>query len=99
MRNRRLQLPVIAFSTSLLLHATALVVLPLAIDAAAKDATRDQTATADTEPMAMPVEIELGIDAPTPPTPTWLGFEEPVPQLADLSVIEQAAFTELAAVL
>lgn len=41
-----------------------------------------------------PTEIELGIDAPMPPSPTWIGYDEPQPQLAERFENEQAAFTD-----
>jgi outer membrane biosynthesis protein TonB len=41
-----------------------------------------------------PETVELGIDAETPSTLTWIGYEEYEEHLARLSEVEQAAFTD-----
>jgi hypothetical protein len=41
-----------------------------------------------------PPEVELGIDADTPSTLTWVGYEEYQRHLAALAEFEQAAFTD-----
>lgn len=94
MRRRRNTLPVIAFSTSLMIHATLLIALPYAIEAATpQDQARNRDAEHESQVMILPVEVALGIDAPTPETPTWIGFAEPEQQRAEKAEIEQAAFT------
>jgi outer membrane biosynthesis protein TonB len=93
MRKRRNNLPVIAFSTSLLVHAILLIALPYAIEASTPKDRPEAGANSQSHVMVMPVEVELGIDAPTPETPAWLGFAEPQVQRAEKAEIEQAAFT------
>ncbi len=39
-------------------------------------------------------EVEVGIDAPTPASKTWLGYREEQPQLAEKNVVQQAAFVD-----
>ena len=91
---KRRTLPVIAFSTSLLLHATLFIALPLAIQAATSRDDRNPPNSADQlQAMALPVEVQLGIVAETPESPTWLGYAEPEMQRAEKAEIEQAAFT------
>lgn len=45
------------------------------------------------EPSEVRLEIRVGIDRSVVTTLTWLGFEIPTPHEADLSRVEQAAFT------
>ncbi len=45
-------------------------------------------------PLPPPVEIQLGLDAPNPPSETWVGYEQYQKHAAALSPVEQAAFTD-----
>jgi hypothetical protein len=45
-------------------------------------------------PLPEPVEMTLGLDAPNPPSRTWVGYEEYQKHAAARAEVEQAAFTD-----
>jgi hypothetical protein len=104
MRRRPTNLPLLmGFIVSLGLHALLLPPLVLAMTA-----TRDPSpisARFDPDDFTPPEEesipapedepdVELGIDAPTPSTLTWIGYEEYERHLATLGLTDQAAFRD-----
>jgi hypothetical protein len=103
MRRRPANLPLlIGLVVSLVFHA---VLLPPLV--AAMSAERDQSSIAArfepddfTPPEEEPPpddeqrEVELGIDARTPSTLTWIGYEEYEKHLTEIGMIDQAAFRD-----
>jgi hypothetical protein len=79
-----------ALVTSVILHAALLMLIGRAIE---RSQWEQRVAQARHQPTIVPVELTLGIDAPNPPTETWIGFEEEVPQQAPPAEVEQAALT------
>jgi len=84
---------ILAFTASLLVHASLLAIVGAAMNRH-QDRLLANNADAPTIPVVLPVELDLGVDAPAPPSPVWVGFNEAEEQLAPKSVIEQAAFTD-----
>ncbi|MDY7110300.1 MAG: hypothetical protein SYC29_16850 [Planctomycetota bacterium] len=101
-RNSNLRL-VIGLVLSLLLHAAVIVPwLMMAFTShgpgsrmqAARFNPEDFRPPPPDEEQEEPPEVELGIDAETPSTLTWVGYEEYERHLARLAEYEQAAFTD-----
>src|SRR5438552_10080275 len=95
----------IALTVSLLVHAWLLAFVPLpAHDLSER--TRPEVVAIDLEPPAdqpppsppapppPPPELALGLNAPLPPSLSWLGFTEFQPQFAPPASTDQAAFTD-----
>lgn len=92
----------IAFATSLALHAWLLCFVPFPAGSGNADG-RSEVVTVMLEPPPAPApptkpheppEVKLGVNAPTPPTETWVGFDQYLQQLAAFAQVEQAAFTD-----
>jgi len=88
---------------SLILHAAVIVPVLMMAFASSGPAGRMQAGRFDPEDFRAPEEeaeapeppeVQLGIDAPTPSTLTWVGYEEYQEHLAALAEFEQAAFTD-----
>jgi len=91
----------LALGLSLVLHVALLLAAPNPAGIRAPLERRSIVAVRLTSPTVAPPatrpeerEVELGLDAPNPPSPTWLGFAEYLKQLAVKGQIEQAAFTD-----
>lgn len=95
----------LALGLSLALHVALLLVAPNPAGWGGPPERRSVVAVRLTSPTIAPPatqpdepeksrDIELGLDAPNPPSPTWLGFAEYLKQLAAKGVTEQAAFTD-----
>jgi hypothetical protein len=107
-RNSRITIG-LAFMVSLALHLCALTVVPLRVggDVASAERLMD-LAIALPQPEPLPHEPKpdplpeprpepeppLGINAPLPPSLTWLGFADPEPQVAPPAPNDQAAFVD-----
>ena len=88
---------------SLILHAAVIVPVLMMAFASPGPAGRMQAGRFDPEDFRAPEEeaeapeppeVQLGIDASTPSTLTWVGYEEYQKHLAALAEFEQAAFTD-----
>ncbi len=93
----------IALMLSLALHAALILTMPNPLGASPVAAAPSSKPvkvrlTSPPPPPASqpntPKEIDLGLDAPAPPSPTWLGYTEYVKQMMAKSAVEQAAFTD-----
>lgn len=102
MFGRRANLPLLAaFAVSALLHLTLLVPAMVRMMSVPHDAPA-QLARLEAHNLLPPVEkpreededeVDLGIDALTPSSLTWIGYEQYQMHLAQLAEVEQAAFT------
>lgn len=103
-RRRDSNLPLaLGLVLSVILHAAVIVPALMMAFASSNPAGRMQAARFDPEDFRPPEEepeapeppdVQLGIDAPTPSTLTWVGYEEYQKHLAALAEFEQAAFTD-----
>lgn len=104
-RRRDSNLPLgVGLVLSVILHAAVIVPILMAAFTSHGPTSRMQAVRFDPEDFRPPPpeeekeeptpEIELGIDAPTPSTLTWIGYEEYQEHLAALAEFEQAAFTD-----
>jgi hypothetical protein len=81
---------------SLAMHAT-LLVGALAITMSAVNSSRDPSRPPRErreQPLPDPAQMQLGLDAPNPPTQTWIGYEQYQRHAAPWSAVEQAAFRD-----
>lgn len=103
MFGRRANLPLLAaFAVSALLHLTLLVPAMVRMMSVPHDAP-PRLARLEAHDLLPPVEqqreeededeVDLGIDALTPSSLTWIGYEQYQTHLAQLAEVEQAAFT------
>jgi hypothetical protein len=102
-RRRDSNLPLaVGLVLSVILHAAVIVPILMAAFTSHGPTSRMQPARFNPEDFRPPEEeaetplpeVELGIDAPTPSTLTWIGYEEYRKHLAALAEFEQAAFTD-----
>jgi len=93
---REMPLP-IAFGLALLLHGGVALLLAPGFD---RDAVGSPAPRAALSPDALhppddePPEFQLGIDAPTPSSMTWIGYDTYLEHIARLSEVEQAEFDD-----
>jgi len=81
----------VAFIASVVLHG--LVLLPWLMGVMSADARPHDRLSSALDPAASPERIDLGVEAKTPSSLTWIGYEEYEEHLAALSEVEQAQFT------
>ena len=102
-RRRDSNLPLgVGLVLSVILHAAVIVPMLMAAFTSHGPTSRMQPARFNPEDFRPPEEeaempppeVQLGIDAPTPSTLTWIGYEEYQEHLAALAEFEQAAFTD-----
>jgi hypothetical protein len=81
----------VALAISVLTH---LMLLALVDAAIRRSQQRAWLAMTNSQPMIVPVEMELGIETPMPPSVAWLASETPQKQFAPPGQLDQAAFTQ-----